>query len=118
MNKNSFSFRLIQCEINTTLNLFFPAIIHPYQNLPLSEQAIYDLKNMMRKSNEINDFDDDDDYNEDDEIEIDNQLTTSIESTTSKIEYNTLQSSSSSSRCVSKFIYLLLLLLFLIQTNK
>jgi len=71
---------------------------------------------MMRKSNEINDFDDDDDYNEDDEIEIDNQLTTSIESTTSKIEYNTLKSSSSSSRCVSKFIYLLLL--FLIQTNK
>jgi hypothetical protein len=114
-----FFFRLIQCEINTTINSVFPSIIiQSYQDLPLTEQAIYDLKNTMRKSDEINDFDDDEDYNEDDQIEFDYQLIPSIESTTSKIGSNARKSSSSS--CfVSKFIYLLLLVVvFLTQTNK
>jgi hypothetical protein len=57
-------------------------MIHqPYRNSVLTEQAIYDLKNSVRKSNEINDFDDDDG------IEIDNQLITSIELTTSENLY-------------------------------
>jgi hypothetical protein len=90
-------------------------MIHqPYPNSVLTEQAIYDLKNNMRKSNEMIDFDDDDDYNEDDGIDIDDQLITSIELTTSEIEHDTRKSSSS--RLTSNFIYLVLV--FLAQTNK
>lgn len=111
---------MIQCEIDTTINLPFPSLInHPHQNSPLTEQDIYDLKNSMRKSNQINDFDDEDDYNEDEPMNNDNQLLTSTQSTTLKTEYiNQKSSSLSVFFFLSKFIYLLLLLLFLIQTNK
>jgi hypothetical protein len=74
----------------------------------LTEQAIYDWKNSMRKASEINDFDDDD-YSEDEDIFIVNETTTTLE-----MKYDNLQSSSSS-RFRTKFIYLLL---FLTQTNK
>ncbi|CAF3839340.1 unnamed protein product [Rotaria sordida] len=72
--------------MNVTMNIIIPTIIiRPYPNLPLTEQVMYDLKNNMRKANEMNDFvddDDDDDYNEDDDIEISESLTTSTKSTT------------------------------------
>ncbi|CAF0786568.1 unnamed protein product [Rotaria sordida] len=71
--------------MNVTMNIIIPTIIiRPYPNLPLTEQVMYDLKNNMRKANEMNDFvdDDDDDYNEDDDIEISEPLTTSTKSTT------------------------------------
>ncbi|CAF3627865.1 unnamed protein product [Rotaria sordida] len=75
--------------MNVTMNIIIPTIIiRPYPNLPLTEQVMYDLKNSMRKANEMNDFvddddnDDDDDYNEDDDIEISEPLTTSTKSTT------------------------------------
>jgi hypothetical protein len=44
-------------------------------NLPLTEQVIYDLRNDMRKASEMNDFNDED-YSEDEDIESenDNQL--------------------------------------------
>jgi predicted PurR-regulated permease PerM len=95
----------------------FPSILHQhYQNIPLTDQVIYDLKDSMRKSNEINDFDDEEeeeeDYPEYDQID---QLITSIQSTTSNIGYNTLKSSAS--RFVSKFIYLFLII-FIINSNK
>jgi light-regulated signal transduction histidine kinase (bacteriophytochrome) len=41
------------------------------ENLPLTEQVIYDLRNDMRKASENNDFDDED-YSEDEDIESDN----------------------------------------------
>ncbi len=41
------------------------------ENLPLTEQVIYDLRNDMRKANENNDFDDED-YSEDEDTELDN----------------------------------------------
>jgi hypothetical protein len=95
----------------------FPSIInHPHQNSPLSEQAIYDLKNTMRLSKQVIDFDDED-YNEDDEIENDHQFINIIESTTSKIEYTILKSSSF--RFTANLIYLLLLLLLVLtEANK
>jgi len=74
---------------------------------------MYDLRNSLRKVNEINDFDDDD-Y-EDETIETDYQLPISIESTTVEMKSNVVKSTSS--RFVLKFIYLVLLLL-LTQTNK
>jgi hypothetical protein len=74
---------------------------------------MYDLRNSLRKVNEINDFDDDD-Y-EDETIETDYQLQISIESTTVEMKSNVVKSTSS--RFVLKFIYLVLLLL-LTQTNK
>ncbi|CAF0777767.1 unnamed protein product [Rotaria sordida] len=81
-----FFVKLILCEMNVTMNIIIPTIIiRPYPNLPLTEQVMYDLKNNMRKANEMNDFvddDDDDDYNEDDDIEISESLTTSTKSTT------------------------------------
>ncbi|CAF0775829.1 unnamed protein product [Rotaria sordida] len=80
-----FFVKLILCEMNVTMNIIIPTIIiRPYPNLPLTEQVMYDLKNNMRKANEMNDFvdDDDDDYNEDDDIEISEPLTTSTKSTT------------------------------------
>jgi len=40
-------------------------------NLQLTEQYEYDLRNELRKANEINDFDDDD-YSEDEDFEIEN----------------------------------------------
>ncbi|UJR30472.1 hypothetical protein I4U23_018005 [Adineta vaga] len=69
--------RLIQCQMNTTVNIsslssinIFPSIIlRPHDNLPLTEQVIYDLRNNMRKASEINDFDDGD-YSEDEDFEI------------------------------------------------
>lgn len=108
-------FREIQCDINTTIQVYFPSkILSFYQNLPLTEQAVYDLRNNLRKSNEINDFDDEDDYDEYENIETNTQSTISIESTTFEIKSNIVKSSST--RFVSKFIYLLLLLL-ITQTN-
>jgi hypothetical protein len=68
----------------------------------------------LRKSNDINDFDDEDDYYEYENIETNTQSTISIESTTLEIKSNSVKSSST--RFVSKFIYLLLLLL-ITQTN-
>ncbi|CAF3373311.1 unnamed protein product [Rotaria sp. Silwood1] len=119
-----FFLKLIQCEMNTTMNRFIPTIIiRPYPNLPLTEQDMYDLKNSMRKANEMNDFvdddddDDDEDYSEDDDTGIVEPLTTSMKSTTLKVKYNSVKSSSSF--FTLKFINLLLLLLLslLIQTN-
>jgi len=53
----------------------FPSLVFLSQdNLQLTEQAEYDLRNEMRKASEINDFDDyDDSEDEDFEIENDNQ---------------------------------------------
>ncbi|CAF3369310.1 unnamed protein product [Rotaria sp. Silwood1] len=120
-----FFLKLIQCEMNTTMNRFIPTIIiRPYPNLPLTEQDMYDLKNSMRKANEMNDFvddddddDDDEDYSEDDDTGIVEPLTTSMKSTTLEVKYNSVKSSSSF--FTLKFINLLLLLLLslLIQTN-
>jgi len=94
----------------------FPSILNQhYQNVPLTDQVIYDLKNSMRKSNEINDFDDEEEEEDDLEYDQIDQLITSIQSTTSNIGYNTLKSSAS--RFVSKFIYLFLII-FIINSNK
>jgi len=74
--------RLIQCQMNATVNIsssaslsainIFPSSLffRSQENLPLTDQAIYDLRNEMRKASEMNDFDDD--YNEDDDIEFEN----------------------------------------------
>ncbi|CAF1291939.1 unnamed protein product [Adineta steineri] len=97
----------------------------PHVNQPLTEQAIYDLRNNLRKAtNDINDYEEEN-YNdnidqEDDDIEHLNQIPIPIESTTatiptSEIKYESVKSSSN--RFLSNFIYLLLLLL-LTQTNK
>ncbi|CAF1189960.1 unnamed protein product [Adineta steineri] len=97
----------------------------PHVNQPLTEQAIYDLRNNLRKAtNDINDYEDEN-YNdnidqEDDDIENLNQIPIPIESTTTTIatserKYESVKSSSN--RFLSNFIYLLLLLL-LTQTNK
>ncbi|CAF1107951.1 unnamed protein product [Adineta steineri] len=97
----------------------------PHVNQPLTEQAIYDLRNNLRKAtNDINDYDEDN-YSdnieqEDDDIENLYQIPMPIESTTttittSEIKYESIKSSSN--RFLSNFIYLLLLLL-LTQTNK
>lgn len=52
-------FKLIRCELNTTFHLFIPNIFaQSNPNSPLSEQAIYDLRNNLRLSQEIVDFDD------------------------------------------------------------
>ncbi len=92
----------------------FPSIIsYPHQNPPYPEQAIYDLKNSLRLSKQMVDFDDED-YNEDDEIENDDQLIVPFESTTLQIESSILKSSSF--RFAANFI-LLLLLLILTETN-
>ncbi|CAF0974934.1 unnamed protein product [Adineta steineri] len=69
--------RLIQGEMNTSVNISsFSSVnivpqmrFHPHESLPLTEQIIYDLRNDMRKANEINDFDDED-YSEDEDIAI------------------------------------------------
>ena len=57
--------KFLQCELNTTFHLFIPGI----SNSPLSEQAIYDLKNTLRLSQEIVDFDDEDFMEEEEEDE-------------------------------------------------
>lgn len=73
--------RLIQCQLNSPLNVslsssssiinVFPSFGHRSQdNSPLSEQAIYDIRNSLRTANEMNDFDDDD-YSEDEDIDLD-----------------------------------------------
>ncbi|CAF4391023.1 unnamed protein product [Rotaria socialis] len=121
------TFRLIQCEINSTLNKLIPTIIlRPYPDLPLTEQAMYDLKNTLRKTIETNDFDgdDDDDYLEEDDIDIDEKITTTMKSTTS-VELTTLEMKhnifKSSSSCFTlnpmNLLLLLLLLLLLTQRN-
>lgn len=48
----------------------FPSlVIRSQENLPLTEQVVYDLRNEMRKASEINEFDDED-YSEDEDIEF------------------------------------------------
>ncbi len=84
-------------------------INHHQQNSPLSEQAVYDLRNTLRLSKQMIDFDDED-YNEYDDIENTDQLITIFESTTSKIEIK-----SSSFRIKSNQNYLLLLLLLVLM---
>ncbi|CAF2512073.1 unnamed protein product [Rotaria sp. Silwood2] len=80
--------RLIQCQmhenVNTSslsssssffaVNVFPSLVLRSQDNLPLTEQAIYDFRNDMRKASELNDFDDED-YVEDEDIDIesDNQ---------------------------------------------
>jgi hypothetical protein len=50
----------------------FPSLLFRSQdNLPLTEQVVYDLRNEMRKASEINDFDDED-YSEDEDFEVEN----------------------------------------------
>ncbi|CAF2054916.1 unnamed protein product [Rotaria magnacalcarata] len=121
-----FFVKLIQCEINSTLNKLVPSIIlRPYPDLTLTEQAMYDLKNTLRKTIETNDFDgddDDDDYLEEYDIDIDEktittiQSTTSVKSTTSPMKHNIFKSSSS---CFTlNFMNLLLLLLLLLLTQR
>ncbi|CAM4798796.1 unnamed protein product [Rotaria magnacalcarata] len=79
--------RLIQCQMHASLNTssssssssspYFAANIFPslvlrsHDNLPLTEQAIYDLRNDMRKENEFIEFDDED-YIEDDDMDMEN----------------------------------------------
>lgn len=109
-------FSSVHCEINTTINLLFPSIFSlSNRNLPLSEQAIYDLRNTLRLSDDTIDFDDEV-YDEDDEIGTDYRSVPSFESTTTfKIQSNLLKSSSF--RCTVNSIYLLLPLV-LSQTNR
>ncbi|CAF2807512.1 unnamed protein product [Rotaria sp. Silwood2] len=102
--------------MNATMNRYIPTIIiRPYPSLSLTEQDMYDLKNSMRKANEMNDFDDEDDedYYEEDYIEIVEPLTTTMQLTTLEVNYDTVKSSSS--YFTLNFINLLLLLS--IQTN-
>jgi hypothetical protein len=58
----------------------FPSLVFGSQeNIPLTEQAVYDIRNEMRKASEINDFDDEyDSEDEDFEIENDNQQSIQI----------------------------------------
>ncbi|CAF1651468.1 unnamed protein product [Adineta ricciae] len=66
--------------MNTTVNIsslssinIFPSIIlRPQDDLPLTEQVIYDLRNNMRKASEANDFDDGD-YSEDDDVDFEEE---------------------------------------------
>lgn len=60
--------QFLQCELNTTFHLFIPGILTP--DSPLSEQAIYDLKNNLRLSQEMLDFDDEDSMEEDEDNPI------------------------------------------------
>lgn len=80
--------------------------IQTHQNFPLTEQAIYDLKNTMRKSNEIIDYDDEDDSNEDEQIDNDNQLIKSTQVTTLKIESIEEKSFTTSSASILSYFLL------------
>ena len=67
-----------------------------HDNLPLTEQAIYDLRNSMRRGNELIDFDDDDnDYSEDEDLDIDddNSFSDAFPSSSSSTTSNALTSS-------------------------
>lgn len=103
-------------------------VLRPYIESPLSEQAMYDFRNIERKGNALNDFDDEeeeeDDYiNDNDDVDSEEEsattTTTTVKSititsaTTSDVTYNSLLSSSS--RFTLKSINLLLLFLSLIQ---
>ncbi|CAF1070692.1 unnamed protein product [Adineta ricciae] len=118
-----FSLNFIHCEINATIRVYFPSIILPsYHNNPLSEQAEYDLKNTLRKTNEFLDVDDDD-YIEDDDVESIEQLTTEIVTTVTMTTTVSQQIRSEpikslSSRFLLNWFYLLLSLLILTQTSK
>ncbi|CAF1124850.1 unnamed protein product [Adineta ricciae] len=120
MNEKS---SFIHCEINATIRVYFPSIILPsYHNNPLSEQAEYDLKNTLRKTNEFLDVDDDD-YIEDDDVESIEQLTTEIVTTVTMTTTVSQQIRSEpikslSSRFLLNWFYLLLSLLILTQTSK
>lgn len=53
----------------------FPSLVlRSQENLPLTEQVVYDMRNEMRKASENNDFDDED-YSEEDEMEFENYET-------------------------------------------
>ena len=75
-----------------------------HDNLPLTEQAIYDLRNSMRRGNELIDFDDDDnDYSEDEDLDIDddNSLSDAFPSSSSSTTSNALTSSTTTTSTIT-----------------
>ena len=108
--------------MNRFQQIFTFAVGAPDQ-LPLSEQAIYDLKNTIRKANEMIDFTDpDEDYNEYEETESDaidssSSSSMSINSTATNRTESLPRACASASFRVPMYIYSLLGLL-LIQTKQ
>ncbi|CAF0913815.1 unnamed protein product [Rotaria sp. Silwood1] len=97
--------RLIQCQMHENINTsslssssFFAANIFPsfvlrsQDNLPLTEQAIYDLRNDMRKANELNDFDDED-YLEDEDMDMESDNQQHFQSSSSSSSSSSFRSS-------------------------
>jgi hypothetical protein len=120
------SSRFIQCEINITMSRFhqiFTFAVAAPDQLPLTEQTMYDLRNTIRKETEMIDFTDlDEDYNEYEETESD--VTVDISPSTSMLinstAVNRTESLSRSCACSSFRVpmYIYSIVGLLIQTKR
>lgn len=71
-------------------------MLRSYENIPLTEQAMYDLRNDLRKKNQYRDIDDDD-YMEDDDIESENYNQQQYEMSPTEVSHSIILNSITSS---------------------
>ena len=107
-------FRFVNLTVARVQQIFALASVSAEK--PFSEQAIYDLKNSMRKANELMDFSDQDEY-DDDEEEMDDDSTSSTLLVNST-EPQPRSSPASLRPSISMCSFLGLSLLVLIETKK